>query len=43
VDLQIAKEVKKNRAVTDGFDISDKIADLFQVLMPLYEASAVFG
>jgi hypothetical protein len=43
VDLQIVKIVEKDEAVTRGVEIADDIARLFEVLMPLYEASAVFG
>ncbi|MCK4488345.1 MAG: hypothetical protein KAU38_16490, partial [Desulfobacterales bacterium] len=43
VDLQIAKIVKKDKVVTRGVEIADDIARLFEILMPLYEASAVFG
>ncbi len=43
VDLQIAKTVEKDEAVTRGVEIADDIAGLFGKLMPLYEASAVFG
>ena len=43
VDLQIAKTVEKGEVVTRGVKIADDIAGLFEVLMPLYEASAVFG
>jgi hypothetical protein len=43
VDLQIAKTVEKDEVVTRGVEIADDIAGLFGRLMPLYEASAVFG
>ena len=43
VDLQIAKIVKKDKVVTHGVEIADDIVRLFEILMPLYEASAVFG
>jgi hypothetical protein len=43
VDLQIAKIVEKDEVVTHGVEIADDIAQLFEMLMPLYEASAVFG
>jgi hypothetical protein len=43
VDLQIAKTVEKDEVVTRGVEIADDIAGLFSRLMPLYEASAVFG
>lgn len=43
VDLQIVKIVEKDKVVTRGLEIADDIARLFEVLMPLYEASAVFG
>jgi hypothetical protein len=43
VDLQIAKIVDKDEVVTHGVEIADDIAQLFEMLMPLYEASAVFG
>ncbi|MCK4729388.1 MAG: hypothetical protein KAT27_10710 [Desulfobacterales bacterium] len=43
VDLQIAKIVEKDEVVTHGVEIADDIARLFEMLMPLYEASAVFG
>jgi len=43
VDLQIAKIVEKDEVVTRGVEIADDIARLFEMLMPLYEASAVFG
>lgn len=43
VDLQIAKMVEKDEVVTHGVEIADDIARLFEMLMPLYEASAVFG
>lgn len=43
VDLQIAKTVEKNEVVTRDVEIADDIAGLFGRLMPLYEASAVFG
>jgi hypothetical protein len=42
VDLQIAKIVEKGEVVTRGVEIADDIARLFEMLMPLYEASAVF-
>ena len=41
VDLQIAKIVEKAEAVPRGVEIADDIARLFELLMPLYEASAV--
>ena len=43
VDLQIAKIVEKDEVVIRGVEIADDIARLFEMLMPLYEASAVFG
>ena len=43
VDLQIAKNVEKDKVVTCGAEIAEDIAQLFEMLMPLYEASAVFG
>jgi hypothetical protein len=43
VDLQIAKIVEKGEVVTHGVEIADDIARLFEKMMPLYEASAVFG
>jgi len=43
VDLQIAKTVEKDKVVTRGVQIADDIAGLFGSLMPLYEASSVFG
>ena len=43
VDLQIAKTVDKAKVVPRGLKIADDISQLFEVLMPLYEASAVFG
>jgi hypothetical protein len=43
VDLQMAKTVKKEEVVTRGVEIADDIAGLFEMLMPVYEASAVFG
>ena len=43
VDLQVFKSVEKGAVVTRGVEIADDIAQLFEVLMPLYEASAVFG
>jgi len=43
VDLQIAKIVEKDEVVTHGVEIADDIARMFEMLMPLYEASAVFG
>lgn len=42
VDLQIAKIVEKNEVVPRGIEIADDTARLFELLMPLYEASAVF-
>ncbi len=42
VDLQIAKIVVKKKVVTRGVEIADDIAGLFELLMPLYEASVVF-
>jgi hypothetical protein len=42
VDLQIAKIVEKDEAVARGVEIADDIARLFELLMPLYEASVVF-
>ena len=42
VDLQIAKIVEKDEVVTRGVEIADDIGRLFEMLMPLYEASAVF-
>jgi len=41
VDLQIAKIVKKKEVVSRGVEIADDIARLFEMLMPLYEASVV--
>lgn len=41
VDLQIAKIVKKKEVVSRGVEIADDIARLFELLMPLYEASVV--
>lgn len=41
VHLQIAKTVEKNKVVTRGIKISDDIAGLFEMLMPLYEACVV--
>lgn len=41
VDLQIAKIVEKDEVVTHGVEIADDIARLFEMLMPLYEASVV--
>jgi hypothetical protein len=41
VDLQIAKIVEKNKVLPRGIDIADDIAGLFELLMPLYEASVV--
>jgi hypothetical protein len=41
VDLQIAKIVEKAEAVPRGVEIADDIARLFELLLPLYEASAV--
>jgi hypothetical protein len=41
VDLQIAKIVDKDKVVPRGVEIADDIAQLFEVLMPLYEASVV--
>jgi hypothetical protein len=43
VDLQIAKIIEKDEVVTHGVEIADDIARMFEMLMPLYEASAVFG
>ena len=43
VDLQIAKIIEKDEVVTRGVEIADDIARMFEMLMPLYEASAVFG
>lgn len=43
VDLQIAKTVEKDKVLTRGVQIADDIAGLFGSLMPLYEASSVFG
>jgi hypothetical protein len=42
VDLQIAKIVEKDEVVPRGVEIADDIARLFELLMPLYEASVVF-
>ena len=42
VDLQIAKVVEKEDVVPRGTEIADDIAGLFELLMPLYEASVVF-
>jgi hypothetical protein len=42
VDLQIAKIVEKDEVVPRGVEIADDIAQLFELLMPLYEASVVF-
>ena len=41
VDLQIAKIVDKDKVVPRGVEIADDIAQLFEVLMPVYEASVV--
>ncbi|MBW1742650.1 MAG: hypothetical protein JRJ47_04370 [Deltaproteobacteria bacterium] len=41
VDLQIARIVEKNKVLPRGVEIADDIAKLFELLMPLYEASAV--
>jgi hypothetical protein len=41
VGLQIAKIVEKDEVVPRGVEIADDIAQLFEALMPLYEASAV--
>jgi len=41
VDLQIAKIVKKKEVVSRGVEIADDIAQLFELLLPLYEASVV--
>ncbi|UCG80629.1 MAG: hypothetical protein JSV60_11900 [Desulfobacterales bacterium] len=43
VDLQIAKIVDKDEVVTRDVEIAYDIARLFEMLMPLYEASAVCG
>ena len=43
VDLQIAKTVDKAKVVPRGLKIADDVSQLFEVLMPVYEASAVFG
>ena len=43
MDLQIVKIVEKGKVVTRGVEIADDIARLFEVLMPLYEATAVFA
>ena len=43
VGLQFVKTVEKGQVVTRGVEIADDIAQLFEVLMPLYEATAVFG
>ena len=42
VDFQIAKIVEKDEVVPRGVEIADDIARLFELLMPLYEASVVF-
>jgi hypothetical protein len=42
VDLQIFKTVEKDKAVLRGVEIADDIAQLFGLLMPVYEASVVF-
>ncbi|MBW1743204.1 MAG: hypothetical protein JRJ47_07200 [Deltaproteobacteria bacterium] len=43
VDLQIAKIVENDEVVPRGIEIADDIARLLEMLMPLYEASAVSG
>jgi hypothetical protein len=43
MDLQIVKRVEKDQVVPRGVEIADDIAQLFEMLMPLYEASAVLG
>ena len=39
VDLHIAKKVNKDEVLIKGEKIADDISTLFEVLMPLYEAS----
>lgn len=39
VDLHIAKKVNKDEVLTKGETIADDISALFEILMPLYEAS----
>jgi len=39
IDLAIARKVPKDEAVARGKDIAADIAQLFALLMPLYEAS----
>jgi len=41
VDLQIAKIIEKDEVVSRGVEIADDISRLFELLMPLYEASVV--
>jgi hypothetical protein len=41
VDLQIAKTVDKNKVMRRGVKIADDISQLFELLMPLYEACVV--
>jgi len=43
IELQIAKIVERDEVVACGVEIADDIAQLFGMLMPLYEASAVIG
>ena len=40
LELQIAKTVKKEDVMTRGAEIADDIAGLFEVLLPLYEATS---
>ncbi|MBW1770412.1 MAG: hypothetical protein JRJ17_04485 [Deltaproteobacteria bacterium] len=42
VDLQITQIVEKDEVVPRGVEIADDIARLFELLMPLYEASVGF-
>lgn len=42
VDLEIAHVMQKKKAVDRALEIADDVAGLFETLMPLYEAAAVF-
>ena len=39
VSMEVARTVEKNDVVARGKDIADDIAELFALLMPLYEAA----
>ena len=43
LDIQIAKIVSKDKVVRRGINIVDDITQLFELLMPLYEACVVSG